>query len=140
MKALRVVGLVIAAALWLAVGALGSGCSTVESIEPSGDTSICERSSPSGICAVVYGFARPADNELGHVELCVMDEDLELAESMFGSARWSWSPRLTKYTHGFYAPACFWMCGAQYAGVSGCNAYGGAVPDVGSCLCPELLP
>lgn len=127
MKVLRALGLLLALVLWLAVGFAGTGCAT----EPTSDTSACERLSPSGICASVYGFAAHADNPLGHVELCVRAEDLSLAEEMYGPAHPSWDERFSRLLAINVDPSCFWICPPNVG--RGCNAYGG-------CLCLESSP
>lgn len=112
----------IAALVWVS-------CSAVESIEPSGDTSTCEHASWSGICCGVYGFAQGSSNELGHVELCVLDEDLDAAQSLHGVARPSWSVRF----HGYPHPVGFWLCATETytpkKDERGCDAHDG-------CFCP----
>jgi hypothetical protein len=112
----------LASVLWALVG-----CTAVEDAVPAGDESACERASPSGICGVVYGFAAPADNELGHVELCVRDGDLEAAEALYGPARPSWSPRFEPYATLHIDPPCFWCCAGECG--RGANAYSGTFCD-----------
>jgi hypothetical protein len=73
-------------------------------------------------CAHVYEFAAISeDNPLGHVELCVDEDDLDLAQAYYGRARLSTSPRFDK------ANLCIYGCEPH----EGCNAYGG-------CFCPYM--
>lgn len=123
MKALRLFGLLGAAALWLAVGFAGTGC--VESAIPSSDVSPCKRFIPAGSeCATVYAFAEPANNDLGHVELCVREQDLSAAQDEHGIAWPSDDVRFSKYAIAGIDPPCFWCCGNDCS--RGANAYGGS--------------
>jgi hypothetical protein len=110
-------------AFGLLYATLVSGCAAVESIEPSSDTSACERLSPTGECATVYAFAEPADNELGHVELCVRERDLDQAQSQHGIAWPSDSERFAKYAAIGIDPPCFWCCTGDCG--RGANAFNG---------------
>lgn len=64
-------------------------------------------------CGQVYEFAAVADNPLGHVELCVLDGDLDDAIAKYGPARLSTSPRFNG------GNLCVWQCPSA----RGCNAY-----------------
>lgn len=125
--------------LLLVATELVAGCAELENVEPSSDTSLCERLKPAGSeCATVYEFAEPASNELGHVEMCVPDRYLEEAESLHGLARPSTDPRFTKYTDGLVRPPppfppCWWQCPAT---VEGCNAYDTCYVPIGGCPAP----
>jgi hypothetical protein len=111
------------------------GCAAVESIEPSGDASACERAKPDNAeCAVVYECARALwDPERGfrHVELCVRDVDIDSAQDMNGTCWPSQDERFKPYTLAMVEPPCFWCCGAGCG--LGCNAFDG-------CYCPMTVP
>lgn len=83
------------------------GC--VDSIEPASSTSACERLSPTGECAVVYQCARRVDGE--RVELCIREQDLELAQQENGPCSPSRDPRFAPYADLGVSPPCFWCCG-----------------------------
>jgi hypothetical protein len=98
-------------AFGLLYATLASGCAAVESVEPTSDTSACERAKPDNAeCATVYAFAEPADNELGHIELCVREQDLRAAQLEHGIAWPSDSERFAKYAAIGIDPPCFWCC------------------------------
>lgn len=121
MKALRVIGLLIALALWLAVGIAGTGC--VDSLEPSSGTSACERAKPANAeCATVYECARRIDGE--RIELCIRAEDLAAAELANGPCEPSRDPRFAPYADLMIDPPCFWCCGDGCG--PGANAHQGS--------------
>lgn len=99
-----------------------TGCA--EQVVPSGDTDACEQlahRNGAEECATVYAFARPAENELGHVEMCVRVDDLTAAERMNGPSWPSSSERFSPYRDLGIDPPCFWRCDGQ----PGCNAFDG---------------
>lgn len=74
-------------------------------------------------CGKVYEFAAPADNPLGHVELCVLDEpQLELAVAKYGAAMLSTDPRFDE------GNLCHWCCPSptKTCPEKGANAYSGS--------------
>lgn len=82
-------------------------------------------------CGHVYMCEAFANNELGHVEICIDDddhpEDVDAAELLFGPCD------LTPRHEGL----CVWGCPPDAPGLEpgrGCNAFGG--PSVGACFCP----
>lgn len=88
----------------LLVGLAGVACSTVEYLEPSGDTSACERAAPAGTeCAVVYQC-------VSGIELCIRSEDLSLAEHENGHCWPSKDERFSAYAALSISPPCFWCC------------------------------
>lgn len=66
-------------------------------------------------CGLVYVCEASAGNDLGHVEICVDDGDLEAAEAVYGSCEPT--PR--------HQGLCYYHCD----GGRGCNAFNG-------CFCP----
>jgi hypothetical protein len=115
--AIRVIGLLVAAALWLAVG-LSGGCSEVKQVGGDIGGNIAEWiACPTDLidCGHVYECAAPADNPLGHVEICVDDETaIEDVEAVYGDC--APTPR--------HEGLCSWCCGANCG--RGANAYDGA--------------
>lgn len=74
-------------------------------------------------CGHVYMCAAPADNELGHVELCIDDDsydgwwELESAERMYGTCE------PTPRHQGLCIVTCFEP--SPLPGGQGCNAFNG---------------
>jgi len=66
-------------------------------------------------CGHVYQFAAAAENPLGHVEMCVLDAEIESAEQVYGEATLSTDPRFDG------GNLCLWQCPSAKM----CNAYGG---------------
>lgn len=106
---------VIAACLWLFLFAC-LGCSTIES---AGGEVAEVIACPTDLidCGHVYECEQTADNELGHIEICVNDDgdnggaQLESAENAFGNC--VPTPR--------HQGLCAWHCD----GGRGCNALDG---------------
>lgn len=80
------------------------------------------------ICARVYEFATVADNPLGLVEMCVREEDLAFAESLYGDSMFSSHERFQRFYAIGIEPMCVWCAGF------GCNALSGCFN------CPEATP
>jgi hypothetical protein len=115
----------------IAIAALGlvyssGGCSAVESIEPTSETSLCEHalsttSLKGAECALVYECAKPSPIHPGFTELCIRERDLEAAQRANGICFESTDERFKKFDptgFGYYDPFCFWHCGPG----EGCNA------------------
>lgn len=114
--------LVCVAAYSVLVLLMVCSCSTVESIEPRGDTSACERVAMehgAQECGVVYQCARRIDGEF--VELCIRAEDLPAAELENGRCWPSRDDRFDPYALAMIDPPCFWRCDGR----PGCNATSG---------------
>lgn len=94
-----------------------AACSTVESVEPSSDTSACERAAAERgeQCGTVYEFAASCANEIGHIEICVLDADLEAAELKYGPSKWTTRNDFRELVALHVPPPCFWPG-------PGCNA------------------
>ena len=69
-------------------------------------------------CGQVYEFSALADNPIGHVEMCVLEQDLPAAEARYGRARLSSSPRFDN------GNLCIHCCGDDCP-ARGANAYSG---------------
>lgn len=102
-------------------------CTHVE-VAPMDD--VCEREAAlrGAECATVREFARPALNDLGHVELCVPARLVDAAEAINGPSRPSTSERFVGWTKGLVDPPCFWCCGPECG--AGANAYNGSFCEV----------
>lgn len=111
--------------------ALVANCTAVESIEPSSDTSACERAAERqhATCATVYEFAASCANELGRMEICVLDDDIEAAEAKYGPARWTTRDDFARLALLDIPPPCFvpGPCNA----LSGCWGHESCNPTVG---------
>lgn len=130
-EAVAVIALGVVA--WLAI----SSCTTSDAIEGATGESLQETLDRECrerglICARVYEFSTPADNPLGLVEMCVREEDLALAESIYGDSMWTSHERFDRYYAIGVEPMCVWCAGF------GCNAYGSPSPTPApSCFnCP----
>lgn len=66
-------------------------------------------------CGQVYQFTATAQNPIGHVELCVLEQDLAAAEATWGASMLSTSPRFNDGN----------ICILRCDGGKGCNAYSG---------------
>jgi hypothetical protein len=115
----------------IALGFLSCAASCGGHVEAFPDESVCVREAAlrGAECAVVYAFAEPALNDLGHVELCVPERYLEDAERRHGPSWPSDHERFTRVTQGLVAPRCFWAC----PGIVGANALNGSWVPEGGC-------
>jgi hypothetical protein len=117
-----IIGVAIAV-LWACV----SGCSTIET--GAGDVTEFVACPTDLIdCGHVYLCAQVADNDLGHVEVCIDDDtegQLELAERVYGAC--VPTPR--------HQGLCSYHCDSR----KGCNAFGTDNPGE-SCFCPGDEP
>jgi hypothetical protein len=128
MKVVRLIGLMVALALWIAVGWLGAGCSVVKSVGGEVGGHAAEWiACPTDLvnCGHVYMCDAFADNELGHIEICVDDDDhpeqLADVEAAYGECD------LTPRHQGL----CLFCCGTDCG--RGGNAYNGT-------WCPDGAP
>ena len=108
----------------LVVLALLAGCADVAATvtpQPDDYVSVAEaycKAHPELPCGHVYECDAAADNALGHIEICVaQQQSLTAAEAVYGAC--APTPR--------HEGLCWWCCGAGCGG--GCNAYSG-------CFCP----
>ncbi len=94
-----------------------SGCSTDVDIPATPGIELGEAycAAYHAPCGHVYEFLATADNELGHVELCVLDEDLADAERAWGPSMLSTHPRFNDGN----------LCLLRCDGGKGCNALSG---------------
>ena len=102
---------------------LCTSCTTIEATVPSGDENACERAADvrGQQCGTVYQFATPCPNEIGHIEICVLDEDLEAAIAKYGPAQFTSRNDFDEVIRLGVPPPCFWPG-------PGCNALNGCWP------------
>ena len=112
---------------WLALIAL-LGCKQIaEDADPTGDVvdladAYCA-AHPELPCGKVYMCEAPADNELGHIEICIPQfYSVQLAEAVYGQCELSPHPRFDD------GNLCWWCCGDGCT--RGCNALNGCFCEV----------